>query len=63
VVEGGGLLVPDGDVKAMADATRQLLNTPSLWAEQRQRGLAHARGFTWARSAAVHAEVYRSLAA
>jgi glycosyltransferase involved in cell wall biosynthesis len=63
VVDGGGMLVPDGDVPAMAGAVRQLLDSPSLSAEQRERGLAHVQGFTWARSAAVHAEVYRSVAA
>jgi len=61
VVEGGGRLVPEGDVTAMTTAVRQLLDTPALAAEERQRGLAHAATFTWARSAAIHAEVYRAV--
>jgi glycosyltransferase involved in cell wall biosynthesis len=63
VVGDGGLLVTDGDVPAMTTEVRRLLDTPSLWAELRERGLAHVRPFTWARSAALHAEVYRSVAA
>jgi glycosyltransferase involved in cell wall biosynthesis len=62
VVEGGGQLVPDGDVAAMVGAVRGLLDNPGAAAEWRARGLEHARSFTWARSAAVHAEVYRAVA-
>jgi glycosyltransferase involved in cell wall biosynthesis len=62
VVGDGGVLVPDGDVPAMTAEVRRLLDTPA-WAEEvGARGVAHARGFTWARSAAIHAEVYRSVA-
>jgi glycosyltransferase involved in cell wall biosynthesis len=63
VVDGGGLLVPDGDVGAMTAAVRSLLDSPSFWAEQRARGLEHVKAFTWQRSAAIHAEVYRAVAA
>ncbi len=63
VVEGGGLLVTDGDVAAMLSDVRQVLKTASLAAELSERGVAHARTFTWERCAAVHAEVYRSVAA
>jgi len=62
VVSGGGCLVEDGDVEAMTAAVRQVLDSPALAEEWRQRGLAHAATFTWARSAAIHAEVYRSVA-
>jgi glycosyltransferase involved in cell wall biosynthesis len=62
VVGDGGLLVPDGDVVAMTAAVRQVLDSPSMWSELRERGLNHSRPFTWARSAAIHAEVYRSVA-
>jgi glycosyltransferase involved in cell wall biosynthesis len=62
VVEGGGQLVPDGDVEAMVAAVRTVLDSPGAWSEWRERGLAHASTFTWARSAAIHAEVYRSVA-
>jgi alpha-1,3-rhamnosyl/mannosyltransferase len=62
VVDGGGQLVPDGHVPAMVAALRRLLGDPSWAGEWSQRGLAHAGTFTWAASAAVHAEVYRSVA-
>ncbi len=55
-------LVPDGDVRAMIGAVRRILDTPDLADELRQRGLDHARMFTWERSAAIHLEVYRSVA-
>ena len=55
-------MVPDGDVAAMTAAVGQILRTPTLADELRQRGLAHASAFTWERSAALHAEVYRSAA-
>ena len=62
VVEGGGVLVPDGDVAAMVGAVRTLLDSPAAAEEWRERGLARAAGMTWARSAALHAEVYRQVA-
>jgi alpha-1,3-rhamnosyl/mannosyltransferase len=59
VVGDGGLLVADGDVAAMIGAMQEILDTPALAQEWRERGLIRARHFTWDRSAAVHAEVYR----
>jgi glycosyltransferase involved in cell wall biosynthesis len=61
VVDGGGVLVEDGNVEAMTTAIRQIIDSPFLAEEQREKGLAHASTFTWAHSAAVHAEVYRSV--
>jgi glycosyltransferase involved in cell wall biosynthesis len=55
-------LVADGDGAALIAAVRQVLDQPSLAAELAQRGLEHAAQFTWARSAAIHAEVYRAVA-
>jgi glycosyltransferase involved in cell wall biosynthesis len=62
VVEGGGVLVADGDVDAMVKAVRSLLDSPELMAEWRGKGLERASTFTWAKSAALHADVYRSVA-
>jgi glycosyltransferase involved in cell wall biosynthesis len=59
VVGDGGLLVADGDVMAMTAAARQIIDTPALAQEWRERGLIRASRFTWERSAAIHAEVYR----
>ena len=62
VVRGGGVLVPDGDVEAMAQAASRLLRSPAAWEEASQAGLARAAQFTWAASAKVHAEVFASVA-
>lgn len=62
VVASGGRLVPDGDVPGMLAAVRCLLDNPPAAEELRQKGLTRASEFTWARSAAIHAEVYRSVA-
>ena len=62
VVEGGGSLVPDGDVGAMVGAVRTLLDSPAAADEWRERGLARVAGMTWDRSAALHSEVYRQVA-
>jgi glycosyltransferase involved in cell wall biosynthesis len=61
VIDGGGQLVPDGDVEAMTTAVRRVLSDPLFAAEERQRAVAHAAQFTWERSAQIHAEVYRSV--
>jgi glycosyltransferase involved in cell wall biosynthesis len=63
VVDGGGVLVPDGDVPAMATALRPLLDDPETWREHSARGRARSGAFDWDASAALHAEVYRSVAA
>jgi glycosyltransferase involved in cell wall biosynthesis len=62
VVEGGGELVANGDVPAMVVAVRRLLDHTATAAEASERGIAHAAQFTWDRSAAIHADVYRSVA-
>lgn len=63
VVDGGGVLVPDGDVPTMATALRSLLDNPETWHEHSERGRARSAAFDWDASAAQHAEVYRSVAA
>ncbi len=63
IVTGGGILVVDGDVAAMVAALRRILDSPAASDEIRQQGLARAADFTWAKSAAVHAEVYEMVAA
>lgn len=62
VVDGGGLLVRDGDVTEMVSQLRTLLTDRSAWAEASIGGVEHARAFSWSRCAAVHADVFRSVA-
>jgi glycosyltransferase involved in cell wall biosynthesis len=62
VVAGGGWLVEDGDVDAMVKAVRTIVDSPELALEWRQKGLDRAAAFTWAESAARHADVYRAVA-
>ena len=62
IIGPGGLLVPDGDATALADAARAVLTTPSLAVEQRERGLARAGELTWSATARAYAEIYRAAA-
>ncbi|MHB1536511.1 MAG: glycosyltransferase family 4 protein [Acidimicrobiales bacterium] len=62
VVGDGGILVPDGDVDALAAAVRQALTDPSLAEELAERARCRAGGFSWGRSAGIHADVYRLVA-
>lgn len=62
VVGDGGVLVPDGDGAAMAEAVRGLLAEPHRAAALAAAGRARAAGFTWAASAAGHADAYAEAA-
>jgi glycosyltransferase involved in cell wall biosynthesis len=61
VVDGGGVLVDDGDVAAMTAAVRSLLDSDEHRAEVVGRGLEHARTFTWERCARLTADVYKAV--
>jgi alpha-1,3-rhamnosyl/mannosyltransferase len=63
VVSGGGVLVPDGDVAALATALVDTLNDQVRWKEISDRGIEHARAFSWSRCAGAHADVFRAVAA
>lgn len=58
-VGDAGLLIEPTSPAEIADALVRLLNNASLRAELKQRGLEHARQFTWARCAATTAQTYR----
>ena len=60
IAEGSAVTVPAGDVAALADALRELLERgPSD--DRRGHGLAVAARYTWDATAAAHEEVYRSV--
>jgi glycosyltransferase involved in cell wall biosynthesis len=58
VVGDAGILVPLHDPAAFARAAERVLMDPALAATLRQRGIARASHFTWARSAAATVAVY-----
>ena len=62
VAAGAALLVPPGDVDALAGALDMAVRQDAGLAARRERGLTIAARHTWAQSAARHAEVYRAVA-
>jgi glycosyltransferase involved in cell wall biosynthesis len=58
VVDDAGVLVSDGDVTAMVNATRAVLDTPSRQRDLQQAGLARARIFSWDVCASIYADVF-----
>lgn len=61
VAAGAALLVPPGDVEALAGALDMAVRQDAGLAARRERGLAIAARHTWEGCAARHAEVYRSV--
>lgn len=57
-----GLLVPVGDVPAMADSVLQVLRDPSLAARLRHAGMAEAARYDWASVRALWFDAYRRAA-
>ena len=63
VAADAALVVDPYDIAALAGAIRRIAEDGPAAAALRARGLARAATFTWERSAALHAEVYRDLVA
>ncbi len=64
VIDGAnGLLVPQGDVDATAEALRRILTEPELAERLGADGLTRAQAQTWQRTAAAVADVYRDVGA
>lgn len=61
VVGDAGIVVPDGDVVAMADAVRRLLASPAQQAELREAGRLRAKTFSWQNAAERYDEVLKSV--
>jgi alpha-1,3-rhamnosyl/mannosyltransferase len=62
VVDDAGVLVPDGDVAAMINATCAVLDTPSQQRDLQEAGLARARIFSWDVCASTYADVFAGVA-
>lgn len=56
------LAAPAGDVRGLAAAVRDVLESPLLAAQLRDRGLRHVRGYSWERTAGAYASVYEQVA-
>jgi glycosyltransferase involved in cell wall biosynthesis len=57
---GAAVVVPTGDVGALADAVDELLRDDARRAALSVAGLERSRAFTWERSAALHAAAYEA---
>ena len=62
VVDDAGVLVPDGEIAAMIDATRAVVDAPSRQRDLREAGLDRARAFSWDACASIYADVFASVA-
>jgi len=58
---GAGAVVPSGDIEAMTEAARKLLDDPAALARARAGALAAREALTWDAAAASHLEIYESL--
>jgi glycosyltransferase involved in cell wall biosynthesis len=63
VVGGAGLVIPDGDARAMAEAVGRLLVDPAERGRLARLGQARAAGLTWERAAEATLAIYRSAVA
>ena len=58
---GAGRVVPGGDVEALTEAARELLDEPAALEEARAGALRAKQELTWDSSARAHLDVYREL--
>ena len=59
---GAGAVVPAGDIEALADAARTLLEDPDALQRARTGAETARRELTWDAAARAHLDLYRSLA-
>lgn len=61
VVGDGAIVVRDGNVTEMVDATRALLEDEAAWTRWSAAGRARAQAFSWKRTFDAHADLFREL--
>ncbi|HEY1522621.1 MAG TPA: glycosyltransferase family 1 protein [Solirubrobacteraceae bacterium] len=62
VVGGAGVLVSDGDVDAMVQAVRRLVDSAAMRDELVQAGLVHSEHYRWADMATAYRQLFESVA-
>jgi len=62
VVDGGGVLVADGDVAAITEAVAALIDDAELRKRLSEKGRNRAADFDWGRCAAIYASVFEKVA-
>ena len=63
VAGGHAILVPPGDLEALAGSMERLLEDPALRASMATQGRTHAASFSWKVAAEAHVKLYRETAA
>jgi glycosyltransferase involved in cell wall biosynthesis len=63
IASGNAILVPPGDIEALAASMERLLDDSSLRADLVLRGREHAATFSWRAAAEAHIKLYREVAA
>ena len=58
---GAGAVVPPGDIEAMTEAVRRLLDDSAALAQARTGALAARDALTWDAAAVSHLAIYESL--
>jgi glycosyltransferase involved in cell wall biosynthesis len=61
VVGHGGIVVRDGSITEMSDATRALVEDETIWMRWSAAGRSRAREFSWKRTFDAHADLFREL--
>jgi glycosyltransferase involved in cell wall biosynthesis len=62
VIGDAGVLVADGDLGAMVDAVRALLDEPTRRVDLREAGMRRAHAFSWDACASAYADVFAGVA-
>ena len=62
ILDGGAMMTPDGDIGAVTDAVKRILDSEGKRVELLQAGLEHVRRFDWHQAALHHRDIYKDVA-